>query len=494
MNCVANSLPQVVVLDGKTDMDRSLLGGKAWGINRMRLLGIPVPPAFALTTDVCRAYFEADENIPQHVREQLPAAISHLEVHSGRTFGRGANPLLVSVRSGAATSMPGMMDTVLNLGLNACVEEALARSFGQHFVADIRERFRGQFKRVVGEHPPSDPWEQLELACHSVFGSWQSPRARTYRKRYGISDQGGTAVTVQAMVFGNMDARSGTGVLFTRNPLTGDASMLGEWLPCAQGEDVVSGRSDALPLREMEIAMPDAYAELITVARNLEQLAGDVQDIEFTVESGKLWVLQTRNAKRSPQAAVKLAVQLASEGLKTPSQAVASVSTEQVALALKPGVDPGAAAKAAVLARGIPACPGIGRGFAVGDPDEAEDLADKGRDIVLVRSTTDPDDVHGMAASRAVVTDVGGATSHAAVVCRELGMPAVVGCGDGTTSKLVGRNVTVDGATGTIFEGLLPMSDALKPTDGDLATLAEWARKENSAHALELLSMLGRHA
>ncbi|MGY4099396.1 pyruvate, phosphate dikinase [Nocardia sp. R16R-3T] len=484
--------PSVLQLDGTTGMGSEKLGGKAWSIERMRALGIPVPPAFALTTDVCRRFYRADDGagqIPGDVWSQIPGALEELERATGRRFGGGDRPLLVSVRSGAATSMPGMMDTVLNLGMTNGAEYALAEVVGDPiFAADIRRRFLEQFTKIVGRSAPDDPWEQLRLAIVAVFNSWQSKRAIGYRRDHGIPDDLGTAVTVQAMVFGNLDERSGTGVLFTRNPLTGSSEPYGEWLPRGQGEDVVSGRSDALPLDELARSMPEAHRALMAAAARLEKHAHDVQDIEFTVEGGTLWLLQTRSAKRSPEAAVRHAVALYREGLITATEVLDRVTAEHVQAMLLPRVHREVLARAPVLATGKPACPGVATGIVVTDPQEAEDCGD-GTDIVLVRPTTDPEDVGAMAVSRAVVTELGGATSHAAVVCREMGVPCVVGCGEETLVLLAGRTVTVDGFTGTVYEGAL---DAVEPStkdDPDLAALASLAHEEagRPGDLLELL-------
>lgn len=474
--------PAVLWLDGGTGADRELLGGKAWSIERMRGLGIAVPPAFVLTTKVCQRFFDpsdGDGQVPADVWSQLPAAVAELERVTGRTFAGGARPLLVSVRSGAAISMPGMMDTVLNLGMTDEVARALAAESGDpEYAADTRRRFVEQFAKVAGQPPPADPWEQLRQAVSAVFRSWRSSRAISYRRDRGIPDNGGTAVTVQAMVFGNLDDRSGTGVLFSRDPLAGRPEPYGEWLPRGQGEDVVSGRSDALPLDDLASSMPELHAELLGAARRLERDGRDVQDIEFTVERGRLWLLQTRAAKRSPEAAVRHAVGLCREGLITKSEALDRVTAEQVEALRGPRVDARGAAGATVLATGKPACPGIAVGIVVTDADEAEDRADD-EDLVLARPTTDPDDVAGMSVCQAVITEHGGSTSHAAVVCREMGVPCVVGCGAGTVTALAGRTITVDGTTGTIYDGALPVADPAPVDDPDLAALAEWATEES---------------
>ena len=478
---------QVLALDGTTGAGRELLGGKAASIERMRAMGIPVPPAFVLTTAVCRRFDDPADGagaVPADVWAQLPGALAELERATGRTFGAGASPLLVSVRSGAAVSMPGMMDTVLNLGMSGAVRDALAAESGDAaFAEDTSRRFAEQFAKVVGQPAPSEPWEQLRLAVAAVFRSWRSTRATAYRRDRGIPEDGGTAVTVQAMVFGNLDDRSGTGVLFSRDPLTGAAEPYGEWLPRGQGEDVVSGRADALPLAELAAAQPQAHAELLAAAARLERTGRDVQDIEFTVQAGTLWLLQARAAKRSPEAAVRHAVALHAEGLISPVEALDRVTADQVEALLRPRVDPRAAAAAEVLATGKPACPGIGIGVAATEAEQAEDLADAGTDVVLARPTTDPDDVAAMSLAAAVVTDLGGSTSHAAVVCREMAVPCVVGCGPGTSARLAGRTVTVDGGTGTVYLGALPVVPPGALDDPDLRQLTEWARTEVGTEA-----------
>lgn len=452
----------------RPEVDRELVGGKASSLNRMHAMGLAVPPAFVLTTDECARYRAAGE-LPADVVGALRAAVAELERRTARRFG-GPHPLLVSVRSGAAQSMPGMMDTVLNLGMNATVEAQLGEPA---YAADTHRRFREQFARVVGHEPPDDPWAQLLAAVGAVFASWSSPRALAYRAHHGIPDSGGTAVTVQAMVFGNLDDRSGTGVLFTSDPLTGAAEPFGEWLPRGQGEDVVSGRHDPQPLAALAEQLPAVHDELMAAAKALEKASRDVQDIEFTVEAGRLWLLQSRAAKRSPDAAITLALSLHDRGLISRAEALARVTPEQVAAVGRPRVAPAAALSAEVLARGEAACPGVGSGPVVLDVEAAEDLAAEGVDVVLARPTTDPDDVAGMIVAVAIVTEIGGSTSHAAVVSRELGTPCVVGCGAGTLGALEGREVTVDGSAGVVYAGALPLA----PTENvDLDRLLGWAR------------------
>jgi pyruvate, orthophosphate dikinase len=456
---------------------RERVGGKAFGINKMLRLGLPVPHGFTVTCDECIRFHQSGEQLRDDVLEMLSTGIARLEKATGRTFGDPARPLLVSVRSGAGQSMPGMMDTILNLGMTDDVREALADQSGDAgYAEDTARRFAEQFENVVGTPPPTDPTQQLHAATAAVFASWFSARAVAYRAHHNLDDGAGTSVTVQAMVFGNLDDKSGTGVLFTRNPLTGDSAPYGEWLPRGQGEDVVSGRFDALPLTALQEQQPEIHDQLLRTATTLEQEGRDVQDIEYTVESGRLYLLQTRAAKRSPDAAVRIAVALHDEGVLTVDGALGHVSDAQVTALLRPRVSPEARATATVLARGEPACPGVGAGRAVTDVEQAEDLTDEGIDVVLVRPTTDPNDVSGMIVAKAVVTEIGGATSHAAVVSRELHTPCVVGCGPGTVAAMAGRDVTIDGTVGEIYDGILPLAPVGEDAMPELARMAAWAR------------------
>jgi pyruvate,orthophosphate dikinase len=414
----------VLALTADLPAGREELGGKAWSITEMLRHEIPVPPAFVLTTDECPRYYEAGRSVPAEVLERLPDAMRRLERETGRTFGGGEQPLLVSVRSGAPVSMPGMMDTILNLGMTDEVEAALAAACSPAYASDTRRRFVEQYEKVVGSAAPALPWDQLRGAIAAVFDSWRSDRAVAYRAERGIPDEGGTAVTIQAMVFGNLDDRSGTGVMFSRDPTGASAAHYGEWLPQGQGEDVVSGAFDPLPLSAMAAALPEAHAQLLDVASRLDDAAGCAQDIEFTVQSGKLWLLQSRRAK--------------------------------VAGATGPGIGDAARADATVLASGRPACPGVVTGVIVTDVDEAENRALDGEDVILARPTTNPHDVRAMAVVAGILTEVGGATSHAAVVSRELGVPCVVGCGSGVLTPLEGRLVTVDAAAGHVLAGEVP--------------------------------------
>lgn len=468
----------LIWLGDQPEVERALVGGKALSINKMRSMSLPVPPAFVLPTTCCAEVTANGGDLTEDVLDGLREGVRRLEEETGRKLGgsEDARPLLVSVRSGGARSMPGMMDTVLNLGINDDIEKLLAQATGDAaFAADTHARYRDQFQRVVGEEASGDPWSDLVSAAAAVFRSWDSPRAVSYRKHHGIPEDGGTAVTVQAMVFGNLDDDSGTGVLFTRNPMTGEPECFGEWLPRGQGEDVVSGRFDAQPLETLQAQLPQVYDELMSAADVLERWGKDAQDIEFTVERGKLFLLQTRAAKRSPQAAVRIAVTLHEAGVIGKDEAVNLVSKAQLEAALAPHIDPVARTTAKVVASGLPACPGVAVGQVVSDCDEAEDLTDDGTSVVLARPTTDPDDVAGMVVSSAIITEIGGSTSHAAVVSRELGTPCVVGCGQGNLSALAGQVVTVDGATGEIFEGALPVVSSETDEHEAAKTLAEWA-------------------
>jgi pyruvate,orthophosphate dikinase len=478
MSATAVGATRVLILDGSTNPDPVVAGGKAAGIARMVSAGFPVPPAFALPTAVCREFLTTGDGVLDALWADVRLGMSHVEERSGKVFGSADRPLLVSVRSGAARSMPGMMDTILNLGLNQEITAGLARTWGAEHARDTRQRFEQHFSEVVGvEDIPVDPWVQLRLAIAAVFRSWRSSRAVAYRRRYGLDDEVGTAVTVQAMVFGNADERSGTGVLFTRNPSTGKPEPFGEWLTRAQGEDVVSGTREPQSLDALAVLLPEVHAQLIDHARRLEQRNRDVQDIEFTVESGRLWLLQTRSAKRSPRGAVAIAVALGREGLITPEEAVSRVTADQARAVMAPGLDPLEWAAAPLLARGTPACPGVGAGVVVTDPDEAASRAADGEEVVLARRTTSPHDLHGMLAAAAIVTEIGGATSHAAVVSRELGVPCVVGCGDGAVIGFDGRIVTVSGDIGEVRAGELPVRAPSEHDDEDLRVLTRWARE-----------------
>lgn len=491
--------PWYVPLDGSTLPSRDEIGGKAWSLARMRRLGLPCPPAFALPTHVSHAHDCMSEALRPEVHEALRAGISYLEQETARSFGSGPRPLLVSVRSGAPVSMPGMMDTVLNLGIDDRVEGALAQeTLDADYARDVHRRFLLGYGRIVlkadlddesgsvaelrervraetAVDVPQDPWIQLHDAVRAVLESWNSRRARAYRKHMGISDDLGTAVTVQAMVFGNVDANSGTGVLFTRDPLAGSPQPFGEYLPCGQGEDVVSGERTPMPLSCLAERLPDVHAELLRAGRLLEREGRDVQDIEFTVERGRLYLLQSRAAKRAPEAAVRLAVAFADEGLISSDEALARVTADQVRQVLRPRLEDTVRSQATVVATGEAACPGAVAGVALSDADDVVARAAAGESVVFLAVTTSPEDVAAMIAAAAVVTETGGSTSHAAVVCRGLGRPAVVGCGDGVVTALEGSEVTVEGGTGEVFAGALPLRTLQATDDDDLAKLEQWA-------------------
>ena len=510
--------------------DKLALGGKGAALAGMMQAGLPVPPGFTITSGACR-YYQEHSIFPDLMWSQVEAAISGLESATGKGFGSIANPLLVSVRSGASVSMPGMMDTVLNLGMNEQSRVGIAEMTGDdQFAWDSYRRFVMMFGEIVlgvspdkfagamtailasygcdraGELPaqaqaslverlkaiaygqsrheiPDDPFEQLRLTVGAVFDSWGNKRARDYRSLNGISHELGTAVSVQAMVFGNTGENSGTGVAFTRNPTTGEAVLFGEFLPDAQGEDVVAGHRTPLPIDTMEQKFPEAYAQLARIADRLETHYGDMQDLEFTVESGQLWMLQTRSGKRTGRASVKIAVDMAASGLIDQRQAVLRVSADQLEQLLHPLIDPNATVE--VIGTGLPASPGAVSGQIVLTADAAVDAAENGTSVILVRHETNPDDFHGMVASRATLTARGGVTSHAAVVARGMGKSCVVGCssmrvdfekglvrfGDAVLSE--GDWITVDGNTGRVMVGQVA---TIEPeTDQDFDLLMEWA-------------------
>lgn len=474
---------RVVLLDGTAGLPREILGGKGYGIDGMRRNGLPVPPAFCITTLVCADWFaNPDHTVDTVVRESVRDKIAWLEQQTGRTFGHGPKPLLVSVRSGAALSMPGMLDTILNLGINDEVEKALVALHTPEFARDTHERFRHMYKRIVGGGEPDavvpqDPYDQLRGAIHAVFASWNSDRAIAYRAHHGLDPAAGTAVVIQAMVFGNMAHNSGTGVLFSRNPMTGGRDPFGEWLAGGQGEDVVSGTFDVKPISALHDEQPEVYDELMSAAAKLDERAADIQDIEFTVEEGRLWLLQTRSAKRSAQAAVRLALQFRHEGLIDDAETLRRVQPAHVESLLMPALQPETRLAAKLLASGLPACPGVASGRAYSDVDAAIDAADAGEDVILVRNHTSPDDVSGMLAAQGIITEVGGATSHAAVVSRELGRPSVVGCGAGVVEAIEGKLVTIDGTEGEVREGILELQAWSERDNPDLQELDEIARR-----------------
>ncbi|MDQ2891643.1 MAG: pyruvate, phosphate dikinase, partial [Pseudomonadota bacterium] len=537
--------------------DKNLLGGKGANLAEMASIGLPVPPGFTISTAMCTRYYDEGERFPDSLRDEVAAGIAHIEGVTAKTFGDPANPLLVSVRSGARVSMPGMMDTVLNLGLNDVTVEGLATGSGdERFAWDSYRRFIqmyadvvleldhgafeealeiakedngyyldteltaadlkalvGEYKRLVekawGKPFPQDVHDQLWGAVAAVFGSWNADRAKVYRRINDISGSWGTAVNIQAMVFGNMGDTSATGVAFTRDPSKGDNAYYGEFLINAQGEDVVAGirtpqyltkaareEAGAKPAA-MEEAMPEVYAQLAGVFDTLERHYRDMQDIEFTVEKTKLWMLQTRTGKRTAKAALKIAVDMASEGLITREEAILRVDPMALDQLLHPTLDP--AAVRDVIAKGLPASPGAASGTVVFDADTAEKRAAAGEAVILVRTETSPEDIHGMHAAKGILTARGGMTSHAAVVARGMGKACVAGSSaiavnyehqtmtitvyddlgrpTETVTLKKGDVITLDGASGQVFDGAVPsVSAALSGEFGELMAWADAAR------------------
>lgn len=509
----------------------ALLGGKGAGLAEMSRANLPVPPGFTITTAACNTYYANDKLFPEGMWSQSKAALKVVEERTGKGFGDPANPLLVSVRSGAPVSMPGMMDTVLNLGLNLETLNGLARLTGdERFAWDAYRRFVQMFGNIVLNVPkekldralemvkaragvhrdadltvanlqtlverykeiifgetrqdvPDDPEEQLRLTIAAVFDSWMNRRAIDYRRVNRLNDQMGTAVNIQAMVFGNAGEDSGTGVAFTRNPNNGEPALFGEYLTNAQGEDVVAGIRTPFPIQHMAEAMPETYRQFLQTARQLEGHYHDMQDLEFTIEHGHLYMLQTRRGKRSGKAATRIAVDLVNEGVITRKEATQRVSPEQIEQLLHPVVDP--ASKANVLATGLPASPGAAAGKVVFDADEAKAWAEAGEKVILVRHETNPDDFHGMVAAQAIVTARGGMTSHAAVVARGMGKCCVVGCDAlqidyaqqfvvaGKVTVTRGDWVTVDGSTGRVLLG--EVSTIRPELDHYYHTVMKWA-------------------
>lgn len=461
------------------------IGGKASSLLAIARLGLPVPPAFVVPTDVARQW-QASGTLPKGFAAHLATGVRCLERATGRRFGAAHRPLLLSVRSGAAVSMPGMMETLLNLGLTEASAAGLAAETGNRdFVDSLTASFASQFNACVGPVPETAE-AQLLAAVETVMASWSSRRACRYRAHHGIADDLGTAVTVQAMVFGNLCEQSGTGVLFSRNPIDGDSVPWGEWLPRSQGEALVSGTHDAQTIAVLGRSMPEIFDQLLAGARALEHAAGDAQDIEFTVEAGQLYFLQSRVAKRTARAAVTIAVALQEEGVISSATALARVSAEQLAALRAPMLaDP---ASAQLLASGTPASPGAGAGIAVSTAAEAELRAAAGEAVVLVRPTTSPDDVGGMLAAVAVITEAGGATSHAAVVGRALGKPVITGCGAGVQAFLAGRAITACGASGRVFEGVLAL--LVPPADPALTRYRALAVEAGDDARLALLAAI----
>jgi pyruvate, orthophosphate dikinase len=478
----------VYALDGKQTLPQgnlvALIGGKAAGLVTMTTeLGLPVPPGFAITTEACRAFLST--GWPKGLDDELTTAMRKLADDVGRRFGDPKNPLLVSVRSGAPVSMPGMMDTILNLGLNEKTTRGLAAVSGDtDFAADCRRRFVEMFTKTTGMATvPDDPWQQLRAAIEAVFGSWNSERARAYRGHEGIPDDLGTAVTVQAMVFGNWGTDSASGVLFTRNPANGVPDLYGDVLFASQGEDVVAGTHRTESVGILDERLPKVGRELRQHAGALERHFADLCDIEFTIEQGKLWLLQVRVGKRSPQAALRIAVDMAeAAGFPlSPAQAVERVAGQ---LAHPPTITVGKSDNAPALATGLPASPGIATGEIATSSSAAVAAAEAGRLVILVRAETSPDDVPGMARATGVLTSRGGLASHAAVVARGWGIPAVVGAetvkvGDGQVDigghlMKAGDVITIDGGTGEIFAGEVLRSTQVVP---EVAKLLAWAKE-----------------
>lgn len=496
---------------------KDLLGGKGAGLAEMTNAGLPVPPGFTISTQACTAYYAANQTFPTGMWDEALAALRKVEEATGKGFGDKENPLLVSVRSGAKFSMPGMMDTVLNLGLNEETLQGMARlTNNERFAYDAYRRFIQMFGKIVldingekfdhifndfkartdakqdtdltidslkeicdafktlvktetGEEFPTDPLKQLEASVRAVFASWNGKRAIDYRRVHKIPDDLGTAVNVVAMVFGNMGMDCGTGVAFTRDPSTGEKVLFGEYLANAQGEDVVAGIRTPKKIAQLKDDMPEVYDQFVKVAEMLEGHYKDVQDLEFTIERGKLWMLQTRNAKRTGAAAIRIAVELVKEGVIDKKTAVTRVEPSQLDQLLHPRVDPDA--EIDLLATGLPASPGAASGKVVFNPDEAEEMANNKEKVILVRTETSPDDFHGMVVAQAILTARGGMTSHAAVVARGMGKCCIVGCdalqisysnnqfkvGDRVINK--GDNITLDGTTGRVIFGQVPLID-----------------------------------
>ena len=517
---------------------RNLLGGKGANLAEMTEIGLPVPQGFTITTEACTQYYEDGRKINDEIMAQTMEGVKWMEEVNGKKFGDLKNPLLVSVRSGARASMPGMMDTILNLGLNDDVVAAMIagnpdpaferfvydsyRRFIQMFsdvvmevgkkyfeqlidkmkedrgvkfdvdltAADLKElaeQFKAEYKNQLGTDFPSDPVEQLKLAIEAVFRSWDNPRANVYRRDNDIPYSWGTAVNVMPMVFGNLNNESGTGVAFTRDPATGENKLMGEFLINAQGEDVVAGVRTPMPIAQMEQEFPEAYAEFLKVCETLENHYHDMQDMEFTVENKKLYMLQCRNGKRTAPAALKIACDLVDEGHKTPAEAVAMIDPRNLDTLLHPQFDAAALKAATPLGKGLGASPGAACGKVVFTADDAEAWAERGEKVVLVRLETSPEDITGMKAAQGILTVRGGMTSHAAVVARGMGTCCVSGCGDIVMDEenkkftLAGKEfhegdaISLDGSTGNIYDGIIPTVDAT--IAGEFARIMAWADK-----------------
>jgi pyruvate,orthophosphate dikinase len=517
--------------DEPSEGGRELLGGKGVGLAEMTQLGVPVPAGFTVTTDACRAYMESGKELPEGLEEEIEEHLAALEERTGKRFGDSEDPLLVSVRSGAAVSMPGMMDTILNLGLNDEAVEGLARRtdnarfardsyrrliqmYGEvvdgidahrfeqaltdlksargasqdvdltaEDLAELIEIYERIYREATGGDFPQDAREQLARAVRAVFDSWETPRAQVYRRAHRIPDDLGTAVNVVQMVFGNKGDDSGTGVAFTRDPATGESGLYGEFLPNAQGEDVVAGIRTPQPLEQMKDVLPEAFDQLLDTMRRLEEHYRDMQDIEFTVEAQQLYLLQTRGAKRTAAAAVKAAVAMVDEGLISREEAVARIDAAQLDQLLHPMLDP--KAEFEVAAKGLNASPGAASGKIVFDADTAEEKGKAGESVILVRWETTPDDIHGLIQAAGILTAHGGMTSHAAVVARGMGKPCVAGCEDlsiderAKTARLGGHDLsegdvlTIDGGTGRVIVGEVPLVPP--QINEDFETILEWA-------------------
>ena len=514
---------------------RELLGGKGANLAEMTNLGMPVPQGFTITTEACTQYYEDGEQINDEIQAQIMEYISKMEEITGKKFGDLENPLLVSVRSGARASMPGMMDTILNLGLNEDVVEVIAKKSGnprwaydcyRRFIQmysdvvmevgkkyfeelidqmkakrgvtqdveltaeDLKElagQFKAEYKSKIGQDFPTDPKEQLMGAIKAVFRSWDNPRANVYRRDNDIPYSWGTAVNVQSMAFGNMGDDCGTGVAFTRNPATGEKKLMGEFLTNAQGEDVVAGVRTPMPIEEMAQKFPEAFAQFQTVCQTLEDHYRDMQDMEFTVEHGKLYMLQTRNGKRTAAAALKIACDLVDEKMISEQQAVAMIDPRNLDTLLHPQFDPAALKKATPVASALPASPGAACGKIVFTAEDAKEWAERGEKVVLVRLETSPEDIEGMVASQGILTVRGGMTSHAAVVARGMGTCCVSGCGaikmdeDNKQFELAGKTyhegdwLSLDGSTGNIYGEAIPTVDA--SISGEFGRIMAWADK-----------------
>ena len=515
---------------------RNLLGGKGANLAEMTEIGLPVPQGFTITTEACTQYYEDGRKINDEIMAQTMEGVKWMEEGNGKKFGDLKNPLLVSVRSGARASMPGMMDTILNLGLNDDVVAAMIagnpdpaferfvydsyRRFIQMFsdvvmevgkkyfeqlidkmkedrgvkfdvdltAADLKElaeQFKAEYKNQLGSDFPSDPVEQLKLAIEAVFRSWDNPRANVYRRDNDIPYSWGTAVNVMPMVFGNLNNESGTGVAFTRDPATGENKLMGEFLINAQGEDVVAGVRTPMPIAQMEQEFPEAYAEFLKVCETLENHYHDMQDMEFTVENKKLYMLQCRNGKRTAPAALKIACDLVDEGHKTPAEAVAMIDPRNLDTLLHPQFDAAALKAATPLGKGLGASPGAACGKVVFTADDAEAWAERGEKVVLVRLETSPEDITGMKAAQGILTVRGGMTSHAAVVARGMGTCCVSGCGDINMDEenkkftlagqtfTEGSEISIDGTTGNIYAGIIPTVDA--SIAGEFGRVMAWA-------------------